>query len=63
MVEYVLVSQGIEIHRTSNREEAIRILEESRDTEYYLQRCADEHERPADTYIYLYEEEINETSI
>lgn len=56
--QYVLVSQGIEIYRTTDKEEAERMMNESNDKYYeYLQRCADEGERPADNMIYLYEEE------
>lgn len=56
--QYVLVSQGIEIYRTTDKEEAERMMNESNSKYYeYLQRCADEGERPADNMIYLYEEE------
>lgn len=55
--EYVLVSQGIEIYRTTNREEAEKIMAESNQKWLdYRQRCYDEGERPADNEVFLYEE-------
>ena len=56
--QYVLVSQGIEIYRTTDKEEAERMMNESNAEYYdYLQRCADEGERAADNMVYMYEEE------
>ena len=56
--QYVLVSQGIEIYRTTDKEEAERMMNESNDEYHeYLQRCADEGERPADNMVYMHEEE------
>ena len=56
--QYVLVSQGIEIYRTTDKEEAERMMNESNAEYYeYLQRCADEGERPADNMVYMHVEE------
>ena len=56
--QYVLVSQGIEIYRTTDKEEAERMMNESNAKHYeYLQRCADEGERPADNMVYMHVEE------
>jgi len=55
--EYVLVSQGIEIYRTTNREEAVKMQEESnKDWREYVERCIEEYEPYADNKVYLYEE-------
>lgn len=56
--QYVLVSQGIEIYRTTDKEEAERMMNESNAKHYeYLQRCADEGERPAYNMVYMHVEE------
>lgn len=56
---YVLVSQGIEIFRTTFKEEAERIMKESNEEFYnYKQRCLDNHEDYADTEVFMYEEEV-----
>ena len=56
---YVLVSQGIEIFRTTCKEEAERIMKES-NSEYYdfKQWCADNHEYCPNTEVLMYEEEV-----
>ena len=57
--EYVLVSQGIEIFRTSCRIEAETMMEESNKKYYeYREECAESGERPADNEVFMYEEEI-----
>lgn len=56
---YVLVSQGIEIFRTTCKEEAEKIMSESNREFYnYKQRCLDNYENYADTEIFMYEEEV-----
>ncbi len=56
-VQYVLVSQGIEIYRTTNKEEAVKIMEKGNKEWYeYVQRCLDNYEPYADNEIFLYEE-------
>lgn len=56
---YVLVSQGIEIFRTTCKEEAERIMKESNEEFYkYKQWCADNCEYCANTELELYEEEV-----
>lgn len=56
--QYVLVSQGIEIFRTDDREEAEAIMNKSNEEWYeYCQQCYDNNERPADNEVFMYEEE------
>lgn len=56
--QYVLVSQGIEIYRTTDKKEAKRIRDESNEKWFkYKQRCVDEGEKPADNEVFLYVEE------
>lgn len=56
--EYVLVSQGLEIYRTTNKEEAERMMNESNaEWRAYCARCIEEWERPADNEVFLYEED------
>ena len=58
MTEYVLVSQGIEIYRTTDKEEAERMMNESNDEwREYVAWCHENYERPADNEVFLYEEE------
>ncbi len=65
--EFVLVSQGIEIFRTKNQEEAIGIVQKENDKWFkYKQKCLDNHEDYADNYIdleieYEYEKELINT--
>ena len=55
--EYVLVSHGIEIYRTTNKEEAEKMMEESNKSwREYVERCIEEHEPYADNEVFLYEE-------
>lgn len=55
--EYVLVSQGIEIYRTKDRDEAYSMMQDSNKEYYeYRQWCADNYERPADNEVFMYEE-------
>ena len=57
-MDYVLVSQGIEIYRTKDKQEAEEIMNsENEDWYKYCERCADNDERPADNEIFMYEEE------
>ena len=53
---FVLVSQGIEIYRTENKEEAERVAIQG-NTKYadYLQECEANGERVADNFIFLYD--------
>lgn len=58
---YVLVSQGIEIYRTQDKEEAVRMMEESNaEWRAYVQRCIEEYERPADNEVFMFEEDAGE---
>lgn len=55
--EYVLVSQGIEIYRTTDKDEAETMLNESNKSwREYVERCIEEGERPADNEVFMYEE-------
>ena len=55
--EYVLVSQGIEIYRTTDKAEAERMMNESNaEWREYYHRCIENHERPADNEVFMYEE-------
>lgn len=55
--EYVLVSQGIEIYRTTDKEEAEKMMNESNKSwREYVERCIEEGERPADNEVFMYEE-------
>lgn len=55
--EYVLVSQGIEIYRTTNKEEAEHMMNEANESWYeYRQECIDRHEAYADNEVFMYEE-------
>ena len=57
MKEYVLVSQGIEIYRTTDKVEAESIMNvENEDWLKYVQRCVDNDEPYADNEIFMYEE-------
>lgn len=54
--EYVLVSQGIEIYRTTDKAEAERMMNESnKKWEEYCARCYENFERPADNEVFLFE--------
>ena len=55
--EYVLVSQEIEIYRTTNKEEAEKMMNESNKSwRKYVERCIEEHEPYADNEVFMYEE-------
>ena len=59
MKQYVLVSQGIELFRTFNKQEA----EEYRDRENtdwydYREKCAENFEPCADNEVFIYEEDV-----
>lgn len=55
--EYVLVSQGIEIYRTTDKTEAERMMNESNaEWREYVARCIENWERPADNEVFMYEE-------
>lgn len=57
MKQYVLVSQGIEIYRTTDKLEAEKImLEANENFEKYRQKCADNMECCADNEVFLCEE-------
>ena len=57
MKEHVLVSQGVEIYRTSNKEEAEKMMQKSNEDYYnYCQKCYDAGEIPADNKVSMYEE-------
>ena len=58
MKEYVLVSQGIEIYRTTDKIEAETMMNKSNEEYYeYTQRCADNYEQCADNEVEMYEED------
>ena len=55
--EYVLVTQGVEVLRTTDEKRAKRILEENnREWLEYVQNCLDKGEGYADNEMFLYEE-------
>lgn len=55
--EYVLVSQGIEIYRTTNKEEAEYIMNTGNDEYYtYLKKCIENGEPYADNEIFMFDE-------
>lgn len=54
--EYVLVSQGIEIYRTTDKKEAETMMNESNKSwREYVERCIENWERPADNEVFMYE--------
>lgn len=58
MKEYVLVSQGIEIYRTTDKEEAEMMMnDDNEDWLEYVQRCVDNNEPYADNEVFMYEED------
>lgn len=58
MKEYVLVSQGIEIYRTTDREQAENLMNAYNKSYYkYRKDCYDRGEKPVDNEIFMYEEE------
>ena len=57
MPEYVLVSQGVEIFRTKDKNEAEKIQRENNEEwNKYVLKCLDIGVTPADNEIFLYEE-------
>lgn len=57
MTEYVLVSQGVEIYRTTDEDEAKSIQAESNDAwKKYVNQCLENGDVPADNEVFLYEE-------
>lgn len=57
LIEYVLVSQGIEIYRTKDKELAEKIMNEENKKYYeYLEECSLAFEVPADNEVFMYEE-------
>ena len=60
MIKYVLVSQGVKIFETYDKQEAVRIKDAANSRYYkYLQKCLDIGEVPADNEVFLYEEGVN----
>lgn len=61
MIKYVLVSQGVKVFETYNKEEAERIKEAANSRYYkYLQKCFDTGVESADNEVFLYEEGVND---
>ena len=61
---YVLVSQGFEIFRTRDREEAMEQARKSNASfARYAQECYDRGEAPADNEVFLYEEDENGNAV
>lgn len=57
-MQYVLVSQGLEIYRTFDRQEALRIKNDSnKKWLYYKQSCIERCEPYVDNEVFMYEEE------
>lgn len=57
MTEYVLVSQGIEIYRTKDKDEAEAMQKESNDNwQRYVNECIENGDIPADNEVFLYTE-------
>lgn len=61
MKEYVLVSQGVEIFRTRDKSEAVKIMTSS-NARYrkYQQKCHNVGESPVDNEVFLEEEDVAE---
>ena len=58
---YVLVSQGIKIYATYNKEQAVAMVDKANESwRKYVQKCLDDHEPYADNEIFMYEEEVEE---
>lgn len=58
MKEYVLVSQGVEIYRTTDKEEAEMMMnDDNEDWLEYVQGCVDNNEPYADNEVEMYEED------
>ena len=56
-IKYILVSQGIKIYETFDKDEALRFMNENNKEFYdYKQKCLDQGERFADNKIFMYEE-------
>lgn len=59
MKMYVLVSQGLEIFRTRDKQKALDIMNKENDNySKYLQDCYDNHVCPADNEITMFDEDI-----
>ena len=57
MPEYILVSQGVEIFRTKDKNKAEKIQRENNEEwNKYFKECLDNGDTPADNEIFLYEE-------
>lgn len=55
--QYVLVSQGVEIYRTSDKAKALNMMCEGNvNWHRYCKRCIETGERPADNEVFMYEE-------
>lgn len=55
--EYVLISQGIEIYRTTDHEEAEKIINVSNGKWHkYVNECIENGDIPADNEVFMYEE-------
>lgn len=56
--EYVLVSQGIEIYRTTDKDEAETMMNESNKRwREYVERCIESFEPYADNEVFMFEED------
>lgn len=59
MTKYVLVSQGIKIYETYNKQEAEDYIERENAEWYkYCEQCAENNEPRANNEVFLEEEEI-----
>jgi hypothetical protein len=57
MTKYVLVSQGIKIFETYDKQEAEFIMNAAnQDWRDYVEKCAEENEPAADNEVFMYEE-------
>lgn len=60
-MKYILVSQGIKIYETYDKEEALKMLCKMNGQWYnYKQNCLDNHIQYADNKVFMYEEEDND---
>lgn len=58
MTKYILVSQGIKIFETYDKQEAERMMHEANNEWYdYKQECLDNYEPYADNEVEMFEEE------
>lgn len=59
MKQYILVSQGVELFRTFDKQEAEEYIDrENADWYDYREKCTENFEPCADNEVFMYEEDI-----